>query len=158
MTRTEFIKKFSPVVIEASINTGLFPSLFLAQAILESGDGKSLLSSKYKNYFGIKADKSWKGKKVNLNTREVIEGNSVVIGDWFRVYNNANDSFFDRVQFLIKNPRYTKHGVFTADTPQKQADALQRAGYATDPNYAQTLKNLIKMYKLETLDEKKKAQ
>src|SRR5690606_672884 len=108
-----------------------------------SGDGKSVLAARYNNHFGIKADKSWKGQAVNMNTREVFNGQSTIIKDGFRVYNTLQDGFNDRNAFLKANPRYTKHGVFTANTPEAQAEAFQRAGYATDPNYAQLLIQVI---------------
>ena len=150
--RLEYIKGFTGAVIKAAKGTGLFPSLFMAQAILESGNGQSSLAKKYNNHFGIKASRGWKGKVIDMKTREVFDGKDVYIKDGFRWYNNPNDSFKDRVAFLKNNSRYTKHGVFSAKTPEAQADALQRAGYATDPNYSNTLKWLIKKYNLKALD------
>lgn len=158
MTREEYIKQFKHVVIDSVAGTGLFPSVTMAQAILESSNkygqpGASMLAREYNNHFGVKADRSWKGKKVNLQTREVFNNNSVMIGDFFRVYENAAASFKDRNAFLAKNQTYTRAGVFLAQTPEAQADALQRAGYATDPKYASLIKALIKMYNLKELDE-----
>ena len=150
--RLEYIKKYTPAVIKAAKGTGLFPSLFMAQAILESGNGQSSLAKKYNNHFGVKASRGWKGKVIDMKTREVFDGKDVYIKDGFRWYNNPNDSFKDRVDFLKNNPRYTKHGVFSAKTPEQQADALLQAGYATDPNYATTLKWLINKYNLKALD------
>lgn len=150
--RADYIKQFTIAVVNAAKGTGLFPSLFMAQAILESGNGQSSLAKKYNNHFGIKASKDWKGKVIDMKTREVFNGNEVFIKDGFRWYTNPLDSFKDRVDFLKKNQRYAKHGVFTAKSPEEQADALQRAGYATDPNYANTLKMLIAKYNLKVLD------
>ncbi len=151
--RLDYIKKFTHAVINAARGTGLFPSLFMAQAILESGNGKSTLASKYNNHFGIKATKDWKGKVIDMKTREVYDGRSVYIKDGFRWYDKAEDSFKDRVAFLKNNARYTRYGVFSAKTPEEQADALQRAGYATAPNYAATLKWIINEYDLKSLDK-----
>lgn len=161
MTREEYIAKFKEVVIDSVKGTGLFPSVMMAQAILESANkygqpGASELASEYNNHFGIKADSKWKGKKVNLKTREVYDGKSVMEGHFFRVYENPALSFKDRNQFLIANPRYRKAGVFTASTPEGQAEALHKAGYATDPAYAQLIKFLIKKYKLKELDREAK--
>src|SRR5687768_10118249 len=113
MTRQEYIDTFSTTIKEVVKGTGLFASVMMAQAILESSDrkgipGNSSLARIYNNHFGIKADKSWKGKKVNLKTREVFEGTAVLIGDFFRVYDDAVQSFADRVAFLKKNKRYEK--------------------------------------------------
>jgi flagellum-specific peptidoglycan hydrolase FlgJ len=158
MTREEYIKKFGSVVLEVVKGTGLFPSLMMAQAILESSDkhgvpGNSTLARMHNNHFGIKADKSWLGPKVNLKTREVIDGSDVVIGDFFRVYEDVTQSFRDRVTFLKRHARYTKAGVFTAKSPEEQAEALQTAGYATDPKYASILKSLILKLNLHELDK-----
>lgn len=150
--RAEYIQKYTQAVVNAAKGTGLFPSLFMAQAILESGNGQSSLARKYNNHFGIKASKGWKGKVVDMKTREVFNGQDVYIKDGFRWYNDPWDSFRDRVAFLKKNKTYANHGVFTAKTPEEQADALQRAGYATAPNYASVLKKMIRDYNLKALD------
>lgn len=159
MTRKEFVEKYAPVIFDVAAGTGLFPSVFMSQAILESSDSKgnaggSLLASKYNNFFGIKADKSWKGRVVNLKTREVLNGSDQVIVDGFRVYDNPIDSFRDRVKFLQQNKRYSK--VFTAQTPEQQAKELQAARYATDPNYAKIIIGIITGSNLKSLDLKKK--
>jgi len=157
MTREEYIKRFTPAVVSSTKGTGLFPSVMMAQAILESSSkygiaGGSMLASLYNNHFGVKADKSWKGKKVNLKTREVFSGKEVVIGDYFRVYDHPEQSFKDRNEFLLKNSNYRKAGVFNTTTPEAQAEALQKAGYATDPKYASLLKAIILKYNLKALD------
>ena len=124
----------------------------LAQGILESGNGNSSLSRVYNNHFGIKKGVGWTGKVVNLRTREVFDGKSTTITDGFRVYENAKDGFKDRNEFLRRNPRYSKAGVFTAKTPEEQIDALSRAGYATDPDYAKKLKSIINGSNLKQYD------
>lgn len=161
MTRAEYIKKFQNVVITATEGSGLFPSVMMAQAILESSDSKgnaggSELASKYNNHFGVKAGPEWKGEKVLLRTREEKNGQSYYINDYFRVYSNPVDSFKDRVKFLKQNPRYTKGGVFIAATPQEQTLALKQSGYATAANYNEMLNSLIRSLQLTTLDIKKK--
>lgn len=157
MTRKEYISKYKDAIIDSIKGTGLFPSLLMAQAILESSDklgnpGASRLSKEFHNHFGVKADASWKGPKVNLQTGEVINGKNLTVGSFFRVYDDPAHSFRDRNLFLLRNPRYTKAGVFSAKTPEEQAEALQQAGYATDPQYAFKLKNLIKTLNLKELD------
>ncbi len=159
MTRTDYIAKYSKAVIDSTRGKGLFPSVVMAQAILESANangqpGESTLARKYNNHFGIKADKGWNGKKVNLRTGEVLKGKNYTILDYFRVYDKAEDSFADRTDFLLTNSRYKKAGVFDAPTPEAQAEALQKAGYATDPLYAMKLKILIQANNLKELDAK----
>lgn len=152
-----FIQKHASDVITSVKGTALFPSLKMAQMIIESsgkdaqgkfGIGKGLAVRKANNYFGIKADKNWKGKKVTLSTPK--DGKKISA---FRVYNTALDSLRDHTRFLLENARYKTHGVFVAKTPQQQAEALQRAGYSESPTYSKALIGLIKAYKLETLDK-----
>lgn len=143
MTRAAYIQYIHKAAIAACKGTGLFPSLMIAQAIIESGDGKSQLAAKYNNHFGIKASLAWRGDIVRLPTREVVNGKSVMENARFRAYKTIEDGFKDRCAFLRENPRYTKAGVFTATTPEDQARAFQAAGYATDPNYAKLLISVI---------------
>ncbi len=157
MTRDQYIKKFDSTAIYSTMGTGLFPSVMIAQGILESSDrnGKvanSILAREYHNHFGIKASKSWEGDTVSIRTGEYIAGQYKTIKDEFRAYKSPKESFKDRVKFLQENPRYTKGGVFTANSPQAQAWALQNSGYATSPTYAKTLINLIEKHDLEELD------
>jgi len=76
-----------------------------------------------------------------------------MIVDYFRHYSTPLECFKDRNNFLQQNTRYKKAGVFSAATPQDQARALQKAGYATDPKYAELLINIIVNYGLEKLDD-----
>lgn len=157
VTRSVFINHYKDAVKQVTRGTGLFPSLMMAQFIIESSDkqgnpGNSSLFREYNNGFGIKADKSWKGKKVNLQTREVFDGKDVTIGDNFRVYPTVLEGFKDRISFLQQNARYKNAGVFSAATPERQAQALKDAGYATDPNYANTLISIITKNNLKSLD------
>lgn len=153
----EFIRRNANDVIKSVKGTGVFPSVKMAQMIIESsgkdengkfGIGKGLAVRKATNYFGIKADKGWKGKKVQLATPR--DGKPV---SWFRVYPTPLDSLKDHTDFLLRNSRYKTHGVFIARTPQAQAEALQRAGYSESPTYSKALIGLIKAYKLTDLDK-----
>jgi Muramidase (flagellum-specific) len=162
-SRVDFIKLFKEAIIIACRGTGLFPSLMMAQAILEStgkvgGEykaGESKLTKECNNFFGIKdaENDEWHGLSKKYITREVIHGVEKMIVDYFRHYKTPLECFEDRNRFLKQNKRYSKAGVFSAPTPQEQARALQKAGYATDPKYAELLINIIKNYGLEKLDE-----
>jgi N-acetylmuramoyl-L-alanine amidase len=154
-----FISKNAGDVIKSVQGTGFFPSLKMAQMIIESsgkdehgkfGIGKGLAVRKAGNYFGIKADKRWNGKRVALSTPK--DGKPVSL---FRVYPSILDSLKDHTQFLLNNSRYKQHGVFVAKTPQVQAEALQQAGYSESPTYSKALVGIIKAYHLEQLDGKK---
>jgi len=144
MTKEEFFKKYYNFAESATKGTGLSPILILSQAYVESGAGKSSLATKYNNFFGVKADKLWQGKTVILKTREQTkDGVSYTINDKFRIYSNPYESFIEQIKFLKSNPRYTKAGLFTyPDNFAKQADTLQKAGYATDINYSNLLKSV----------------
>ena len=135
---------------------GLFPSLTIAQSAQESGWGlTSGLATKGNAAFGIKADKSWTGKVYNGKTFEYGANGKYNTTAGFRAYNSIDESIIDRANFLKKNSRYTKAGVFSASTPAEQARALQKAGYATDPNYASTLNKIISSAKLTRFDTPK---
>lgn len=146
-SRTKFI---SDIVGESKENYkeySILPSITIAQAILESDWGESTLSSEHNNLFGIKADNSWSGKKVNMETKENYED---VIEDYFRAYKNYELSIKDHGKFISENRRYREQGIFDAKTYEGQAQALEDAGYATAKNeegeliYADLLINVIK--------------
>lgn len=150
VSRRDYVKIYYPYIKQITEGTGILPATQISQAIVESSGkigkvwlvGGSSLAKDYNNLHGIKAGKSWKGKIVNLKTREVFNGKDVTITDAFRVYDNEKQSMADHVNFLLTNPRYEKAGVFKAKTVKQQAEALQKAGYATDPNYSKTLANV----------------
>jgi mannosyl-glycoprotein endo-beta-N-acetylglucosaminidase/stage II sporulation protein P len=153
----DYIQKYGQDMVDASAGAGLFPSVMMAQGILESGNGQSTLASKYNNHFGIQCLCTacpcyLYGERVNLLSSEEINGVNVPKMEWFRTYATPYDGFADRVKFLQENKRYTTGGVFSATSPQEQADALKASGYATESNYANQLKRLISDYNLESLD------
>jgi flagellum-specific peptidoglycan hydrolase FlgJ/phage-related protein len=152
----EFIQKLYPGAIDSYKATGVLPSIILAQGALESGWGKSSLSWKHHNTFGIKADSRWKGPKVNLPSGEYLKnGKREVQYSDFRVYSNDKDSTIDHGKFLVENSRYRKNGLFDTKNFINQANALQRAEYATDPQYANKLINMIKSYGFDESDRGK---
>lgn len=151
-----FIQQYAGDVIQSVRGTGIFPSVTMAQMIIEgSGNdergifhiGRGAAVRAANNYFGIKADSSWKGAKVALSTPR--DGQPV---SYFRVYASALESLKDHANFLLANARYRLNGVFVAQTPQEQTAALQRAGYAESPTYSQTLNKMIADYNLQSLD------
>lgn len=147
-----FIGKYKDVAQSESKRSGVPTSIIMAQMIEESDWGRSWLSSKYNNFFGIKADKSWKGSKVTLPTKEEINGKKVTVMADFRVYDSPNQSLIDHTDFLLKNPRYAKAGVFNKDAATT-AKALQSAKYATNSSYASNLMDIIKGRNLTQYDD-----
>jgi flagellum-specific peptidoglycan hydrolase FlgJ len=147
--RENFILNNLNAAKSATFNSGIFPEVLLAQAILESQreinntyvPGASLLSAKYNNYFGIKAEPGYKGNFITLDTVEFT--NQRVKGN-FRAYPTKTAGFIDYVKFLRTNPRYTIGGVFNAKTPEAQAAAISNSGYATSPTYKGILMSVLK--------------
>ena len=152
-TEVKFIASILPGALASYKKYKIFPSVIIAQAILESGWGQSGLTKKGNNLFGIKSSSAWKGESVNMRTAEYTKSNSkYYINADFRKYDTLSDSILDHGKFLVENSRYAKHGVFTAKNSSKQAFALQRAGYATSPIYAVQLISLIQRYNLDRYD------
>jgi flagellum-specific peptidoglycan hydrolase FlgJ len=137
-SKEDFLKTMYPLAVEASKQLGgVDPNALLTQWGFESSWG-SRPSGKY-NYFGIKADKSWTGDKKDAMTHEFLDGEKVKLPQPFRSYNSPKEAVDDYVNFLKKNKRYGKAGVLQAKTSGEFFGALQKAGYATDPNYAAKL-------------------
>lgn len=154
-SKQQFIQELYTEAIDVYDKYGVLPSIIISQAILESGWGKSDLSTKAKNLFGIKADTSWKGKKTNMNTSEYYNKKIV---DNFRVYNSNKESVKDYGEFLKNNKRYKQSGVFQAVHYLDQAMALEKAGYSTVENekgeeiYSDLLIEIIQEQNLQLLD------
>jgi len=149
-SRKEFIKEFGAYVHKVTRGTGILPGTLIAQLFIESSAngivGASKLSQDANNYFGIKCAGGWDGPKYYIETREVINGNSVMVPACFRKYGSIKDSIQDYVLFLQDNPRYKNAGVFEAKTVKQQAEALKRAGYATAPGYADLINDVYRPY------------
>jgi flagellar protein FlgJ len=131
---------------EASRATGIPAKFMLGQAALESGWGKHEIKgvdgTASHNLFGIKATGDWKGKVVEAATTEYVNGVPETKLEKFRAYDSYADSFRDYAKLLSSNPRY---GAVLANSRDAAsfAHGLQRAGYATDPNYAAKLTRII---------------
>ncbi|GAB2853733.1 flagellar assembly peptidoglycan hydrolase FlgJ [Pseudoduganella ginsengisoli] len=132
---------------EASKTTGIPAKFMLGQAALESGWGRREIKGRdgtnSHNLFGIKAGSDWKGKTVQTVTTEYVNGVAQRKVERFRAYDSYAESFKDYAKLLSSNPRYEKV-LANAGDATKFAQGLQRAGYATDPNYAAKLTSIIK--------------
>jgi flagellar protein FlgJ len=132
---------------EASKTTGIPARFMIAQAALESGWGKHVIANKdgssSHNLFGIKATAGWKGKVVEATTTEYIHGVARRKVEKFRAYDSYADSFKDYASQMRKNPRY-EQVLASAQDMNGFANGLQRAGYATDPRYAEKLTRIIR--------------
>lgn len=130
----------------------ILPSITAAQAILESNWGKSQLAKECRNLFGIKADDSWEGKKKAFQTKEYDKnGNAITVMAYFRKYNSYEESLNDHGKFFHINKRYVN--IIGIVDYKEQAKSIQKAGYATDPHYANKLVQLIKQNNLQNWDK-----
>lgn len=137
----------------ATAGTGVRASITVAQAIIESGWGSSALAqAPYNNLFGIKSGSAWYGNQVMMRTGEYINGQYATVNASFRAYASQESSFRDHTNFLLQNGRYASNGVINSSSYQSMAYGLQQAGYATDPNYANTLISAVQRYNLSALD------
>lgn len=143
-----FIQSVAPGAVAGWNKYQVLPSITVAQAILESGWGQSSLSTNAHNLFGIKG--SYNGHSVTMRTREVYGGRSVYINDNFRAYDNNSESVEDHGNFLYSNRRY--HNLLGDTNYVSVARKLRQDGYATDPNYANSLIKLVQTYNLNQLD------
>jgi flagellar protein FlgJ len=143
---TEFKNRMMPHAQSASRATGIPANLMLGQAALESGWGKRELKgvdgTPSNNLFGIKATGNWDGKVVEAVTTEYINGVKQKRIEKFRAYDSYADSFKDFANLMRNNPRYEKV-MANLQNINGYAQAMQKAGYATDPNYATKLANVI---------------
>lgn len=131
----------------AAEKIGLSPAVMLAQSALETGWGKHVITKSdgqsSNNFFNIKADRAWQGDKAAKASLEFEQGVAVKKQSNFRAYNSIAESFDDFVNFLQQNPRYQSALKITSN-PSQYLDELQKAGYATDPNYADKIKDVLK--------------
>ncbi len=146
---SEFIAQLAQPAKLASQQSGIPHHLILAQAALESGWGqRQILTRDGKpsyNVFGIKASGDWKGETTDIMTTEYEAGEAKKVRASFRVYGSYLEALTDYVRLLSKNPRYA--AVTSAPSAEQGARALQAAGYATDPKYAQKLVGMIQQFK-----------
>ena len=145
-TQSDFVRVHTQAAKAAEAETGIPATFMVAQAAHESGWGQHQIrnadGSSAFNLFGIKAGASWKGATTSITTTEVIDGQARKVIAKFRAYANAEASFKDYAQLMKDNPRYA--GVLAAgNNAEGFAQGLQRAGYATDPAYADKLTRVI---------------
>jgi flagellar protein FlgJ len=145
---------------DAARRLDLAPEVLIAQAALETGWGRSVPrfsdGRSSHNLFGIKADSSWSGERVVNTTLEFANGLPVLRRDGFRAYRSYGESFADYVRFLRSNPRYAQALSLTRDSAA-YLRALQKAGYATDPNYADKIQAILEGDFLERGEDLKSA-
>lgn len=147
----QFIEQIAPIIQkEAKARGYTIVSAIIAQACIESAFGTSSLGYKYHNYFGMKCGSSWKGKSVNLKTKEeYTTGTLTTIRDNFRVYDSMEDGvkgYFD----FISTARYAN--LKSAVTAEMYLSLIKSDGYATSSKYVTTCMNCVIQYGLQAYD------
>lgn len=151
-----FIDNIAPLIQSKAFALGYkYPSAIIAQAIVESNYNKSLLSKEYCNYFGMKCGSSWKGKSVNLKTKEEYSpGTLTTIKDNFRTYSSMVEGvkgYFD----FISSKRYKN--LKNATSPRNYLELIKKDGWCTSSTYVNTCMNIINKYNLTKFDTKPKT-
>lgn len=143
----EFVTAMLPMAQAAAEKIGVDPRYLVAQAALETGWGKSIIrqqdGSSSHNLFGIKTHNSWQGESARVLTTEYVNGQPTKESASFRAYGSFEQSFNDYVSFLQNNERYD-NALDSAANPKTFVRELQRAGYATDPQYANKVAQIAK--------------
>lgn len=160
--QTAFLARIVPLAQKQAAEHGykLFPSVTIAQAIHESGWGTSKKMVAANALFGVKVGgsaykfgKAWHGAAYKTGTTEYYDGKTATkITDYFRQYDSIDDSICDYMDMLLHCKRYA--GAVNCKTPEESIRAIVKGGYATGPNYANAIINLINTYNLKQFDKK----
>ena len=142
----DYIKKYRELAVEEMKKYHIPASITLAQGLLESGAGQSTLARKSNNHFGIKCGSDWRGKTVSHDDD--------ARGECFRAYKHPKESYEDHSKFLAGRPRYASLFKLKITDYKGWARGLKKAGYATNPRYADQLIGIIELYELHKYDEK----
>ena len=143
-TYQAYFDSYKDVAIGQMLQYGIPASITLAQGVLESGAGQSELARKSNNHFGIKCN-GWTGRKVYHDDDE--------LGECFRAYDNALDSYVDHSLFLRNSQRYSRLFTLKKTDYKGWAKGLKACGYATSPTYASRLIEIIELYGLDQYDK-----
>ena len=151
MDKEVFIQKVAEKVSKYAPLYGIsVHSPIIAQAIIESGWGKSGLASKYHNYFGLKCGSSWKGKSVNMTTKEEYKVGTITnIRDNFRVFDDFDDGIRGYFEFINTRRYANLKGV---KSPEDYVRRLKADGYATSSKYVDNVMKVIRDNKLTRFD------
>lgn len=141
-----YIKQYRDIAVQEMKRYHIPASITLAQGLLESGAGQSTLARKSNNHFGIKCGGDWTGRTVSHDDD--------ARGECFRAYKHPKESYEDHSKFLAGRPRYA--GLFKLSITDYKgwARGLKKAGYATNPRYADQLIGIIELYDLHRYDTK----
>ncbi|MGY4105568.1 glycoside hydrolase family 73 protein [Ignavigranum ruoffiae] len=153
--QANFIEEIAPIAQTLQKEYGILASISMAQAALESNFGESQLSAQYHNLYGVKTEAS-DPAGVDLPTLEFIDGEMTEMEDRFKVYPDWASSMRAHAELIYYgttwDPNYYQ-AVKVGKDYQSQAQGLAEAGYATDPDYAQKLIDMIETWQLDQYDQ-----
>lgn len=145
ITKEQYIEKYKGIAIEQMKKNGVPASIIMAQALIESANGNGRLAVEANNHFGIKCHKDWKGPTIHHDDDAPQE--------CFRKYDDVRQSFEDHSTYLLSNKRYAFLFELSATDYKSWAYGLKKAGYATNPRYAEILIKQIEDNQLYLLDQ-----
>ena len=148
----DYIEKHKELAIIEMYRSGVPASITIAQALLESNYGKSDLAVHANNHFGIKCKSYWNGMKY-YHKDDDLDDDGNLINSCFREYESVFDSYIDHSNFLMHTSYYRHLFDLSQKDYQNWAKGLKKAGYATDPDYAEKLIRFIERFDLGKLDE-----
>jgi peptidoglycan hydrolase FlgJ len=144
--QADFVQGHTAAARAAEAQTGIPANFMIAQAAHESGWGQRNIrhadGTSAHNLFGIKAGAGWSGRVAEITTTEYVDGQARKVTAKFRAYGSDAESFQDYARLMKSSPRYSEV-LANAGSAQGFAQGLQRAGYATDPGYADKLTRVI---------------
>ena len=147
-SQKNFINTIAPMAVETMKKTGVLASLTIAQAILESGWGKSGLTLTSNNLFGIKG--SYNGQSVNYPTKEWVNGQYISTTAQFKKYPSWTESLDDHADLFVRLERY--HNLLGVTNYKEACRLVKEDGYATSPAYTEALISIIETYHLMDYD------
>lgn len=151
--QTAYIRTYQDIAVSEMLRSGIPASIKLAQAILESNCGKSELACKANNHFGIKCGGNWSGKSFHKEDDDYAHGK--LVKSCFREFDSVLDGYMAHSDFLTDPSKSTRYGpLFQLEITDYKgwARGLSKAGYATDPQYANRLIDIIEKYELYRFD------
>ena len=148
LSKQEYRLKFEQIALNHQFEYKIPASITLAQGILESNSGNSALAKKANNHFGIKCHANWNGEKIYMDDDAANE--------CFRSYSSAEESYQDHSEFLKNGKRYQFLFSYSVDDYKNWAYGLKKAGYATNPEYAELLIKIIEELNLNKSGDSKK--
>ncbi len=147
----DYVSKYYELAVAEMHRTGIPASITLAQGLHETNYGRSTLAREANNHFGIKCKRSWTGKTY-YHKDDDYDDKGKLLDSCFRAYNDDIESYIDHSNFLSQSTNYVSLFTLGAKDYQRWAFGLKNCGYATDPQYAFKLIDIIQRYNLDQYD------